>query len=397
MSIARRSSAEFVGTFWLVFGGFGSAVLSAAIPQLAIGFLGVALAFGLTVLTMCYAIGHISGRHLNPAVLLPQQEFSTPGWRRSSPSTAGLVSRWEFPSRSSVVRAAAPRKERWKNLAPLFRLRKAQPPAAAVAALRKARRSADSGCVNSSQTQTRGNAVNAAASFAGLSSTELAELVALERLARGTVHTLHNAFTTVLGEASFLEDKCKGDSELEETCQVIRSEINRCARLTRALVARRSASATPSTEAPDLARIVRDTSGLLTATLSSRLALRVETPEQLLLVRGCASAIELMVILMVHQAAACAAASAELRLSAIDGQASGRHGLSIELHSPDLAPETAQASPPSVDDRSVALPALALQHLAREQGAELDARRTAYGLSLRLSLPALLGDAGDTG
>ena len=68
MDMTRRAVAEFFGTFWLVFGGCGAAVFAAGFPQLGIGFLGVAFAFGLTVLTMAYAVGHISGGHFNPAV-----------------------------------------------------------------------------------------------------------------------------------------------------------------------------------------------------------------------------------------------------------------------------------------------------------------------------------------
>jgi len=68
MSLGKKLGAEFFGTFWLVLGGCGSAVLAAGFPEMGIGFVGVSLAFGLTVLTMIYAVGHISGGHFNPAV-----------------------------------------------------------------------------------------------------------------------------------------------------------------------------------------------------------------------------------------------------------------------------------------------------------------------------------------
>ena len=84
MSMSKRLAAEFFGTFWLVMGGCGSAVLAAAFTGLGIGFAGVALAFGLTVLTMVYAVGNISGGHFNPAL------------------TAGLCAGGSFPAKDVI-------------------------------------------------------------------------------------------------------------------------------------------------------------------------------------------------------------------------------------------------------------------------------------------------------
>jgi len=91
MKLSRRLMAEFIGTFWLVFGGCGSAVLAAAFPEVGIGLLGVSLAFGLTVLTMAYAIGHISGCHLNPAVTVGLAVGGRFSWNEVAPYSLAQV------------------------------------------------------------------------------------------------------------------------------------------------------------------------------------------------------------------------------------------------------------------------------------------------------------------
>jgi aquaporin Z len=98
MQMSKKLGAEFIGTFWLVFAGCGSAVLAAGVPELGIGFVGVSLAFGLSVLTMAYAVGHISGGHFNPAVTLGL-------WAGGRFSTSEIIPYWIAQILGAIVAA----------------------------------------------------------------------------------------------------------------------------------------------------------------------------------------------------------------------------------------------------------------------------------------------------
>ncbi len=162
------------------------------------------------------------------------------------------------------------------------------------------------------------------------------------RLAMGATHTLNNVFATVVGEASFLLEDRKRDALVVEGCQTILGALDRCTRLTRALLARRHPSQAGSDEV-DLVRLVRELGTILSETLGSQNQLSVDTPDDFLLVRGDAGDLELLVLTLAHYAADHAGNPTRLTLSVRAEPTEAQIRLGIAIEGSDLPDSVAEA------------------------------------------------------
>ena len=219
---------------------------------------------------------------------------------------------------------------------------------------------------------------------AALAATELARATALHQLALGMAHALNNAFTAVLGEASFLQDVRKDDAEVDEACSAIRDGIERCARMTRALLDRRAPVSAAEQEV-DLVRVVRTVGGILCDALSRRFELRVEAPDDLLLARGEPAAVEALLLLLVQHAEALTNAPGQLRLSALRRDADETVVLEVQLVTADLPAgcERSLTDPESRPRDGGRLTLTALHGVADTQRARLEAQLVDGAFCLR--------------
>lgn len=230
---------------------------------------------------------------------------------------------------------------------------------------------------------------SAARAVTPLLATEVARLEALRRLSMGAAHALNNAFTSVVGEASFLREEHKGDAAVVEACDAILRELDRCAKLTRALLARRHPPQAGRDEV-DLARLVRDLAPLLRETLGRQKELAVQLPDDLLLVQGDAAGLELLALLLVHHGADLAPGSARLRLAVIPAGPIAR--LELEIEADGLAEDAACgfAEPARAGDALARNQLGALADLAKHHGGRCSAHREgACRLIAAVDLPAL--------
>lgn len=224
-----------------------------------------------------------------------------------------------------------------------------------------------------------------------VSSAEIvARLEGLRRLAMGAAHALNNAFTTLVGETSFLQEDRKADPVVTEACDTILAELDRCTRITRALLARRSPPQRGADEV-ELVRLVRDLGLLLQETLGRQHHLVVETPDELAPVAGSADELETLVLALVHYAADTAGGSSTLHLR-VEPPAHGEVRLCVEVQAPRLPADSPQTflAPDRARDPVTAAVLAAVDEMTVRLGGRREATHPAPDAwCARISLPAL--------
>lgn len=215
---------------------------------------------------------------------------------------------------------------------------------------------------------------------------EAARLVALWRLAAGAAHATNNALTSILGEASYLRDEWKGDAQIVACCDAIMAEVDRCARLTRALLSRREASS--SGDEVDLGRTLRELSELLPDMLGRSYQLEVDAGSELRVVAGGADRIELLLLTLVQAACALSGGTARLELGLGPGATPDRAALRLAAHSPELPGDAVARvrDPGSISDSSLRTLLLAAHEISGALGSELRCESAPGRLAIRLEL-----------
>jgi signal transduction histidine kinase len=219
----------------------------------------------------------------------------------------------------------------------------------------------------------------------------VARLEAVRRLAMGVAHTLNNAFTTVIGEASFMLEDRKHDGLVVEGCQTILAELERCSKLTRALQARRDPNQAGSAEV-DMVRLVRELGELLPDTLGRQNQLAVSLPDDLLLVRGDAGDLELLVLTLVHYAVDHAGGPTRITLSLDTEPAEGKIQLDVAVEGSALPDALAAAvlDPSRAPDEIASASLESAARIVRAHGGSSSASATGPdSWAARVSLPAL--------
>lgn len=220
----------------------------------------------------------------------------------------------------------------------------------------------------------------------GVPGDRIAWLDAMRRLSTGAAHALNNAFTTLVGEASFLLEDRKDDPELAESLQVMLEALDRCTRITRALLVRRHPSQNGSDV--ELVRVVRELGALLKQTLGSRYTLTLDTPDDIHVVPGSADAIELLVLSVVHYAADASGEHATLRVGVDSGD--GDVALQVDVEARDLADATIDAfiDPRRAEDPVTRCVLDSIANAVTDLGGSRHAERTGpESWSLRVRLP----------